>query len=255
MAHAFFVLANGFVYFDRDGAPSAILLPADVLKHVKDGTLIPPSRAELKDRSKGDGISKAFAIIQTLWFVIQCSARRLEHLPMTQLEVMTLAYTAVTVAIFASWWHKPLNIACPIQVPTKVEEEGLTPSPWQGRGAGGPTAVASIAFAIFGTIHCAAWSYSFPTHTEMMLWRLSALTVLCLPLLGMAWGVSQEIFSIDFDDWHWIPSALYMIICGLSVLAYIAGRLILFGLSFSTLRLLSEEMYHTVRWTQLIPHF
>lgn len=32
-------------------------------------------------------------------------------------EVMTLAYTVITVAMYAAWWHKPLNISCPVGVP------------------------------------------------------------------------------------------------------------------------------------------
>jgi hypothetical protein len=54
---------------------------------------ISPTKAELKDRGKSDGLTKLIVLVQTLWFIIQCIARGIQHLPLTELEVVTLAYT------------------------------------------------------------------------------------------------------------------------------------------------------------------
>jgi len=39
-------------------------------------------------------------VIQTGWFILQCIARRIEHLP-------------------GLWWNKPLNVRCPVRVLAK----------------------------------------------------------------------------------------------------------------------------------------
>src|ERR1700685_1643987 len=106
---------GGFHYY-YNGKPIYPLNTAEVLALVREGTLVPPTEDELKDKSKGDALSKGFVIIQTLWFVVQCIARRIEHLPITKLEIMTLAYTVITIAMYGFWWHNPLNISCPARV-------------------------------------------------------------------------------------------------------------------------------------------
>ena len=41
---------------------------------------------EIEDRSKADGFSKTIALGQTLWFVAQCLARRVQNLDLTLVE-------------------------------------------------------------------------------------------------------------------------------------------------------------------------
>ena len=52
---------------------------------------------EIRDRSKGDAITKSLTFLQTLWFIVQLAVRRAHHLNVTALEVVTLAY-AVTLS-------------------------------------------------------------------------------------------------------------------------------------------------------------
>jgi len=75
-----------------------------------------PSETELKDKGKADVLAKVIALIQTLWFVAQCVARGFEHLPLTEIEVVTLAYTTVNVFICYFWWNKPKDVKCPVRV-------------------------------------------------------------------------------------------------------------------------------------------
>ena len=86
-----------------------------------------PRGGELSNQSKGDVLSKGVAVLQTVWFVVQCIARLVEHLPLTNLEVMTLAYTVMTVAMYVAWWDKPLNISCAIRVPGVTVEGPAKP--------------------------------------------------------------------------------------------------------------------------------
>ena len=47
------------------------------------------SEADIKDRSKGDFLSKLIAIFQTTWFILQCIARGHQRLALTELELVT----------------------------------------------------------------------------------------------------------------------------------------------------------------------
>jgi hypothetical protein len=76
---------------------------------------------EILDRSKGNTFVKLVVVLQTLWFVTQYLARWIDHLPRTQLEVVTLAYATLTVAVYCFWWYKPLDVYLPIAV-SKVHD-------------------------------------------------------------------------------------------------------------------------------------
>ena len=74
------------------------------------------SEKEIEDRSKGDAFSKAFAVLQTTWFVIQCVARGVYGLAITELEVATLAFAVLNGALYFLSWNKPLGVVCPVPV-------------------------------------------------------------------------------------------------------------------------------------------
>lgn len=48
--------------------------------------------------------------MQALRFATQYIGRRIEHLPVANLEAFMLAYTVITVAMYIAWWEKLLNI-------------------------------------------------------------------------------------------------------------------------------------------------
>ena len=64
---------------------------------------------EISDRSKGDGLSKLIFILQSSWFIVQCIARHIQGLALTQLELTTLAMASLNGITCMLWWHKPLN--------------------------------------------------------------------------------------------------------------------------------------------------
>ncbi|KIK52157.1 hypothetical protein GYMLUDRAFT_265520 [Collybiopsis luxurians FD-317 M1] len=74
------------------------------------------SEREVKDRSRSDGFAKLVALGQTSWFVVQLFARWAEDLPVTELEVMTLAFAAMNVLMYFFWWDKPQGVGCHIRV-------------------------------------------------------------------------------------------------------------------------------------------
>jgi len=71
---------------------------------------------EIEDRSKADPFSKTIALGQTLWFVMQCIARGAQHLDLTLVELLTLSLAVLNGTMYFLWWHKPLDVRCPVRV-------------------------------------------------------------------------------------------------------------------------------------------
>ena len=252
-----------------------------------------PTEEEIEDRGKSDWLAKSLVLLQTSWFVTQCIVRAIEHLPVTHLEIVTLAYAATNLVIYIFWWNKPLNVKRPIRVFPKT---GASTTPHQGvpesRAPRHSRARQSTVEAIrtvfyfivgaqdrnvdlsredrvprfwansadelvvadvimlgigvcFGAIHCIAWSFSFPTHTELLMWQISSLIITVVPIyitLGYFRAVELET----------IPLAVISILP--IVLLYILARGATLALAFSSLRDLPPGAYETIHWTTLIPH-
>ncbi|KAK7451697.1 hypothetical protein VKT23_012376 [Stygiomarasmius scandens] len=77
------------------------------------------------DKSRGDAISKIVVIGQTLWFIIQCIARAIEGLPITNLEIMTLAFAMLNFITYFMWWSKPQGVHYPIKIDISERGYGL----------------------------------------------------------------------------------------------------------------------------------
>ncbi|KAF7973384.1 hypothetical protein HWV62_15485 [Athelia sp. TMB] len=256
-----------------------------ILGLVKSRALVPPTTDELKDKSKGDTLSKTVAVVQTLWFVAQCIARRAQGMAITNLEIMTLAYTVITVAMYAAWWHKPLNVRCPVRVegdaPRKkrthhfewteaidyitgnqdhdvqLHEHDRVPTFWSDCDSTRsqiPLRADIIALSVamvFGAVHCTAWSYAFPSPTEKALWRASALAITAIPIpMAAAFAVFSPFATADTS----ISGHITMGCMALGGLLYVPARMVLLALSLSTLRNLPLSAFQTVQWTTFVPH-
>lgn len=249
---------------------------------VKSRSLVPPTVDELGDRSKGDSLSKTIAVTQTLWFVVQCIARRAQDLATTNLEIVTLAYTVITVAMYAAWWHKPLGVRCPVRVKggkrigdsgfvdvidyitgdgdyvVNLRAEERVPTFWSSCSSRSKNkiplyadiAALSVAMA-FGAVHCAAWSYAFPSLQEKWIWRACAIAITAIPLPMAAMFAAFDPFGGSFSDAVNYLQSIVLSLCGV---LYIVCRIVLLALSFTTLRHLPPSAYQTVQWTTWIPH-
>ncbi|KAF9470485.1 hypothetical protein BDN70DRAFT_998919 [Pholiota conissans] len=119
LTHGFFLQMGGFMLCE-DGKPVDILCGGDSSKGIKyfiqNGIIPPPKITEedIQERSKGDTISKVLIILQTTWFAVQCIARWSQRLPVTELEVVTLAYALLNGITYALWWKKPQNVGRPV---------------------------------------------------------------------------------------------------------------------------------------------
>jgi len=124
ITHGFFAIMGGFMEF-QGNEPIRVLLPDQLRSYSLTGNGDFPrlSKAEIKDKSKGDFISKAVVILQTGWFVIQCAARRFEGLQTTELELVTVAFAVINFFIYLLWFEKPLDVQCGVRVYKKRESE------------------------------------------------------------------------------------------------------------------------------------
>ena len=259
-----------------------------------------PTEAEINDRGKSDWLAKSLVLLQTSWFVIQCITRGIEHLPVTHLEIVTLAYAAMNFIIYIFWWNKPLNVSRPIrvfrkskpgdtqpQVTEPISEarkltwdtffEGLitilafiaggqdgdvnltrehrVPRFWANNTDDENVTIADTIVLVvgvcFGAIHCIAWVFSFPTHMELLMWRISSVAITAVPiyiplvLLFAVW--------LDFMNFEYTKNAAVSSILPAGIL-YILARAVTLVLAFTSLRDLPPGAYETVYWTTFIPH-
>jgi hypothetical protein len=93
--------------------------PITTSKQLKDPQYLPAIRSVevevIGDKSKGDWVSTGVAA-QALWIFVQCMARNQQRLPVTALEVTTLAFSGASVLSWTFWLMKPLDVEQPILV-------------------------------------------------------------------------------------------------------------------------------------------
>lgn len=241
------------------------------------------SRREIEDRSKGDILSKGLVILQTGWFILQIISRSVQHLPITELEIATVAFSTLNFITYALWWNKPLRVDCPVRVQLKsnpkaeirqslIKQDDLfvyyfdtifgkdpvdlkhcdaVPT-FHARGrdsiSNGDVAytVETVVGTIFGAIHCMAWSFQFPSREEQFLWRICSIGVTAAPTCLL-------LLSLE-----WTSSYIHVIIrrsgAALVTLTYVICRVFLLALMFTELRSLPEGALQSVYWTSFIPH-
>lgn len=100
MTHDFFACTGGFVFDVSDSEP---FLPAECPKRLtitargmallaRCGHLPDISKADILDKSKANNLAKALVMIQALWMLVQVIGRLIVKLPVTLLEVNTIAH-------------------------------------------------------------------------------------------------------------------------------------------------------------------
>jgi hypothetical protein len=287
------MIMGGFHYCegsDKAGEPYQPVHPltyTNVATMLRKKTIMFPTKQELQNQSKSDWIAKSIVLLQTLWFVAQCIARRVENIPTTELEIVTLAYTTINVGIFIAWWNKPHNVDCSVRVFQRPEEpdpgdekepwwqemvqfiaggqddyidlhkEGKVPMFYAGKVASREGFIADgitlLVGMVFGAIHCVAWSFEFPSHTEAFLWRLSSVAITAVPVIFLVTGFGA-MFS---KDWSWaMREPIFIVLCCIPLfgLLYVAARLAILVLAFLNLSSLPPGVFQAVQWTTRIPH-
>lgn len=114
LVHGFFVSMGGYVI--ARGHILHPVTPHAVGRSVSPIHILDISDEEILDRSKGDTFTKGVAVLQTTWFITQCIARKVQHLPLAELEVVTLAFAFLNIIIHIIWWDKPLDVRFPVRI-------------------------------------------------------------------------------------------------------------------------------------------
>ena len=282
----------------EDDKPLHPLKESDLSRYSESFTM--PTEAEIRDKGKSDWLAKSLVLLQTSWFIMQCIARGIKHLPVTHLEIVTLAYAAMNFVIFVFWWNKPLNINRPVRVFQKLgesEPSGTQPqssseawkSTWESVLDGLETILRFIAGSqdedvnlsredrvpkfwansttdnamiadiimlavgvCFGAIHCIAWGFSFPTHTELLMWRMSSVAIIAVPVyIPLMFALGVWLGNMDLSDIIGGIATLSIFPAGL---LYVIARVVTLVLAFTSLRELPSGAFDTVHWTTFIPH-
>ena len=116
-----FVLAEGTHNLSilAEGAHDiSVLTPKDFRKLLADQEIGFPliSEKEIQDRSKGDGLSKALAVVQTTWFLAQCISRKVQGLTITGIELVTFAFAFLNGIMYFLWWNKPVGVTTSFRI-------------------------------------------------------------------------------------------------------------------------------------------
>lgn len=179
MVHSFYVLMGGFVV-DISELPDnekffplfrnrLTLTPKTILflaEH-EPSLLDIPSEADLRDRSKANGITKVIVCLQATWFLVQFISRLSQGLAASLLELNTAAHALCALLIYCLWWSKPLDIDEATAIPGKKSRE---------------------LFAIL----CFFWRFG---RVKLPLWR------------GVLHSKSSQISSRDCDQFKSLPSS------------------------------------------------
>lgn len=84
------------------------------------------AKEDISDKNKADGLVKLAALLQVVWFTLQCITRAAHQLPLATLETMTLAYVFNALITYTLWWEKPKDIV----TASFVELPQMTPAQW-----------------------------------------------------------------------------------------------------------------------------
>ena len=231
----------------------------------------PISQEELKSRSKSDGVVKLIALLQITWFGLQALFRAIQHLQVTPLEIMTVAFLVLAMLIYAIWWNRPQDIEYPIIITLQNAENGFETSQrlnvdmksrggtkrWftdeknvaSGERDGFIVSIFVFIAPLFGAMHCLAWNATFPTSNEALAWRICAVATTSLPLLLSA--ISMIIISSVLDEvWEDVLSdTVFFLLC-----LYAIARITLITLAFMSLRALPADAFQTITWTKYMPN-
>lgn len=129
MIHGFFFGMGGLALDDSENPDKFLETPAKrftmsprfivwCLEHRYADVIPYISEEDIKDKSKADSLVKTIACIQALWFCLQVATRLAQKLPISLLELNTLAHSICALFLYILWWEKPLDVSEPALVPT-----------------------------------------------------------------------------------------------------------------------------------------
>jgi len=238
-------------------------LDPDGIRRLAKCNMLPTVRflnRKIKALQKSDKLAKTLVCIQVSWLVIQAIARRIEMLPVTLLELNTIAQVWITLVLYGVWWYKPQGIAEAIEIDfsqcaqcqKQLDANGITPFVLSDRLSilpkelGSPLSLGfiQIVIAVYITIDALGWTAYFPTDAERILWHVSigmlavAVTVFLLLVLIL------RVYKID------TPHVALFVVLFFEMI----GRTLLTIEAFISIRSLPIGAYSTPSLSDFLPH-
>ncbi|KAI6385404.1 hypothetical protein MCOR24_011472 [Pyricularia oryzae] len=240
------------------------------------------SETEIQAMGKSDALTKAFAVWQALYLVLDCAARTVADLPISPLELSAAGYVLAAAVMYGFWWLKPqdvghITVLRHVETMDRNTTDASTPIVTSSRRekhmsfgdllsfllpdkSFKVTFTFHIIAASFGGVHVAAWYWDFGSDTIVTAWRVSSIVSTTMPLATVAGGW----FGYALDNLpdpngtvakisRFITSILYLLLIMASPISYAAARLCLVVLSFYSLASMPEALYKTVAWTDYLP--
>ena len=146
-------------------------------------------------------------------------------------------------------------------------------------------AVCFFVIVFYGAIHMFGWNLAFPTRTEKILWRATALVALCsiwvLCVWEVVWGIFRSAYLLHLNKREKTVKSIYhnwankmeqlpihdkdfdkrvvtyghMVVLGPIAALYLVSRLYILAEALASLRALPSGCFQNVYWTTFVPHF
>ncbi|KAF7955128.1 uncharacterized protein EAE97_000387 [Botrytis byssoidea] len=117
MRHSFYADMGGFaiqtgegVTWPLDANEILYLIEKEWIKGPVISTQFVLDKNEIDDRNKQGILLRVSTIVQVLWFLMNCIARKLQHLTITTLELTTIGFIITTIGVFIFWFDKPADV-------------------------------------------------------------------------------------------------------------------------------------------------
>lgn len=81
-----------------------------VIQLAECGIILDIRAEDIKDKSKADSLAKIIVVLQAIWMFVQTAGRLIARLPVTLLEVHTVAHALCALLMYYIWWHKPRQV-------------------------------------------------------------------------------------------------------------------------------------------------
>lgn len=187
--------------------------PDVLVKLFEEGKLSWPdtTNEEIENHSKANWLIKAVALIQIISFIAQLVGRWAQGLAATTFELFTLGIVICAAIMYAAWWEKPFDLQMPIALPCDrafVAEQDFINRVEFGQRVRGETKLRELSRyssiivlgLAFGAVHIGAWKFHFPSLTKLLLWRISSIGVITIPLLIVLLLMGEEMYMRNFES-------------------------------------------------------
>ncbi|GAD97515.1 hypothetical protein PMAA_038490 [Paecilomyces variotii No. 5] len=237
------------------------------------------STSQLEDQSKDSFLVRSIALVQVAWLVIEIIVRHTQGLPIAQLEVVVLAFSACSLCTYLLLWYKPQDVqkATEIMAARRPEVSDVKSLAVAAPGCFGfhrqmpfmtGSAIHScgkmdygfpagllLGATLFGGLHCLSWNSHFATTSEQTLWRISCLIVTAGPLLIILLRstIAAALARLPHAAFAWrniIISHLFQVCFPV----YFAARLYLIVEMLYALAFSPPKTFLATDWSRYLPH-